>query len=108
MVGINRNGLVYSEYIRVFNGFTIRSLVGFIMERPIRMESGSGPKERAGSGAGWIHGPMYGDTIRVVGFIPLAFVRDDPLGGTIKTNPTLSGREREYPSSRNYLELIPD
>ena len=28
----------------------------------------------------------------VVGFIPLAFVRDDPLGGTIKTNPTLSGR----------------
>ena len=46
-----------------------------------------------GSGVGWIHGPMYGDTIRVVGFIPLAFVRDDPLGGTIKPIlPYLVGR----------------
>ena len=35
------------EYIRVFSGFTMLSLVGFIMERPIRMGSGSGRKERA-------------------------------------------------------------
>ena len=63
------------------------SLVGFIMERPIRMGSGSGRKEGLALESFGYMALCMETQYEVVGFIHLAFVRDDPLGGTIKTNP---------------------